>query len=68
MTSGDTLLIEGKGRPDEKDDAKATAARRWVEAINSWGKLGRWHHAVCSRRAQVAYAIEAVTTGVVVVS
>jgi type III restriction enzyme len=64
LASGDTLLIEGKGRPDEKDDAKATAARRWIEAVNSWGKLGRWHHAICSKRSEVAGAIDAVTSGV----
>ena len=55
--SGDTLLIEGKGRPDEKDDAKATAARRWVDAINAWGKLGAWHHAICMKRTEVGVAI-----------
>jgi type III restriction enzyme len=45
--TGTTLLVEGKGQPDEKDDAKATAARRWVEAVNSWGGLGHWEHFVC---------------------
>jgi hypothetical protein len=40
LASGVTLLIEGKGKADEKVDAKATAARRWVAAVNSWGKLG----------------------------
>jgi hypothetical protein len=41
------VLLEGKGVPDEKDDAKATAARRWVEAVNTWGGLGTWVHAIC---------------------
>jgi hypothetical protein len=40
-------LLEGKGDPDEKDDAKATAARRWVAAVNTWGGLGTWEHAIC---------------------
>ena len=35
LSNGLTLLLEGKGDPDEKDDAKATAARRWVEAVNT---------------------------------
>lgn len=43
---GRTLLLEGKGEPDEKDDAKATAARRWVAAVNTWGGLGIWEHAI----------------------
>ena len=47
LKSGLVVLLEGKGDPDEKDDAKATAARRWVEAVNAWGGLGTWVHAVC---------------------
>jgi type III restriction enzyme len=47
LKSGLTVLLEGKGDPDEKDDAKATAARRWVEAVNAWGGLGTWVHAIC---------------------
>ncbi len=48
LTNGLTVLLEGKGDPDEKDDAKATAARRWVEAVNTWGGLGIWRYAICS--------------------
>jgi type III restriction enzyme len=47
LTNGLLVLVEGKGDPDEKDDAKATAARRWVEAVNAWGGLGTWAHAIC---------------------
>lgn len=47
LTSGLTVLLEGKGDPDEKDDAKATAARRWVQAVNTWGGLGTWVHHIC---------------------
>lgn len=47
LSSGIIVLLEGKGDPDEKDDAKATAARRWVEAVNTWGGLGTWMHAIC---------------------
>lgn len=61
LKSGDNLLIEGKGRLDEKDDAKATAARRWTEAVNSWGKLGHWHHAICTKRSEVSAAVDAAT-------
>jgi type III restriction enzyme len=58
LESGMTLLIEGKGRRDEKDDAKWTAARRWVAAVNSWGKLGTWAHTICYKGSEVAAAIE----------
>ncbi|WP_319461255.1 DEAD/DEAH box helicase family protein [Micromonospora sp. RTP1Z1] len=47
MKSGLTVLLEGKGIPDEKDDAKATAARRWIEAVNTWNGLGTWIHRIC---------------------
>src|SRR5204863_6669316 len=47
LQNGRMLLIEGKGRKDEKDDAKTTAARRWVAAVNAWGKLGVWSHHLC---------------------
>jgi type III restriction enzyme len=58
LAAGDMLLIEGKGRPDEKDDAKATAARRWVDAVNAWGKLGHWRHAICTKRSEVDSTID----------
>ncbi len=57
LDGGRTLLIEGKGRRDEKDDAKWTAARRWVAAVNGWGKLGEWSHAVCWTEEEVAGVI-----------
>ncbi len=47
LTSGLVVLLEGKGEADEKDDAKATAARRWVQAVNSWSELGAWTHSIC---------------------
>ena len=47
LTSGLMVLLEGKGEPSEKDDAKATAARRWVQAVNTWGGLGTWVHHIC---------------------
>jgi type III restriction enzyme len=54
---GVMLLIEGKGRADEKDDAKATAAKRWVAAVNAWGKLGPWEHAIAYSEAEAQSAI-----------
>ncbi len=47
LKGGLTVLLEGKGEPDEKDDVKATAARRWVQAVNTWGGLGDWAYAIC---------------------
>lgn len=59
LEDGRMLLIEGKGRVDEKDEAKETAAKRWVAAVNAWGKLGVWSHFVCYAEADVAAAIDA---------
>lgn len=47
LTNGSTLLIEGKGEADERDDAKFTAARRWVQAVNTWNGLGQWSYEIC---------------------
>jgi type III restriction enzyme len=42
-----TVVLEIKGEEDEQDRAKHTAARRWVEAVNQWGELGKWRFHVC---------------------
>jgi len=54
LSNGLFVLLEGKGEKDEKDDAKATAARRWVEAVNAWGGLGTWAHSICYDPAALA--------------
>jgi type III restriction enzyme len=54
LSNGLFVLLEGKGEKDEKDDAKATAARRWVEAVNAWGGLGPWAHSICYDAATLA--------------
>lgn len=37
-----TLILEIKGMETEQDRAKHQAARRWITAVNNWGKLGKW--------------------------
>jgi type III restriction enzyme len=58
LEDGTTLVLEGKGRKDEKDDAKATAARRWIAAVNRWGKLGHWEYAICFKESEVKALID----------
>lgn len=41
------LILEIKGRPHEDTDAKHQAARRWVAAVNHWGRLGEWAFLPC---------------------
>ena len=47
-----TLLLEVKGYEDDQTQAKHTAARRWIMAVNHWGQLGQWQFHVC-RNPQV---------------
>lgn len=42
-----TLILEIKGREDKQSAAKHDGAKRWVRAVNAWGKLGRWDFHVC---------------------
>jgi type III restriction enzyme len=44
---GLTILLEVKGGEIDMDHAKYPAARRWVSAVNNWGRLGRWDFMVC---------------------
>ena len=41
---GENLIVEIKGRVDDDADAKAKAAQRWVEAVNSLGDQGVWRY------------------------
>ncbi len=47
-----TLVLEIKGFEDDRTKAKHNAAKRWVAAVNNWGKLGKWIFHVC-RNPQV---------------
>ena len=62
LSSGLVVLLEGKGQPDEKDDAKATAARRWVQAVNTWGGLGLWTHHISYDASILAADLNALLT------
>ncbi|MGE3540186.1 MAG: restriction endonuclease [Candidatus Tectimicrobiota bacterium] len=42
-----TVILEIKGYEDDQTQQKHQAAQRWVAAVNTWGKLGRWALHVC---------------------
>lgn len=42
-----TLVLEIKGMETGEDRAKHEAAKRWIDAVNNWGQLGRWTFHVC---------------------
>ena len=41
------VVLEIKGKLQEDTDAKNQAAKRWVSAVNFWGRLGDWDFLVC---------------------
>jgi type III restriction enzyme len=42
-----TVILEVKGYEEEQTRAKHQAARRWVSAVNHWGKPGKWEFRAC---------------------
>lgn len=38
------LIIEVKEMEREQDRSKDVGAARWQDAVNHWGKLGRWRY------------------------
>ena len=47
LANGLAVVLEIKGRSHEDTDVKHQAARRWVSAVNHWGRLGEWRFLVC---------------------
>lgn len=47
LRDGRTLVLEVKGMEEDQTQAKHQAAKRWISAVNHWGKLGRWEFEVC---------------------
>jgi type III restriction enzyme len=52
------LVLEVKGMEDNVDRIKITAARKWVDAVNNWGKLGAWDYAVVKDMAKTEEVID----------
>lgn len=48
------LILEVKGKGREDTDAKHQAAKRWVSAVNHWGRLGEWDFMVCREPQHLA--------------
>ena len=47
LKNGKNLVLEMKGEESDQDRAKHQAAKRWVTAVNNWGRLGLWDFAEC---------------------
>lgn len=60
LVNGVNLILEIKGFEDLIVKAKHQGARKWVSAINNWGKLGKWHFAVCRDVASLRSLIKGI--------
>jgi type III restriction enzyme len=67
LRDGRLVLLEGKGEADEKDDAKATSARRWVEAINTLGSHGQWVYSICYNASTLAEQLDELASTAVLI-
>jgi type III restriction enzyme len=54
LTTGSTLILEIKGLVSEQDEAKFQAAKRWVSAVNNWGRMGPWQFHACKDPNQLS--------------
>jgi type III restriction enzyme len=61
MKNGTTVVLEIKGQSHEDTEVKHEAARRWVAAVNHWGRLGWWEFLVCREPQRLAEALTAGT-------
>jgi len=58
LRNGTHVLLEVKGLRGEKEDAKFQAAKRWVSAVNNWGRMGQWAFHPCSNPDSLKTEIE----------
>lgn len=63
MSNSMHLVLEIKGQQHEDTDAKHQAARRWVSAVNYWGRLGEWDFLVCREPNQLPTAFAKLLAG-----
>lgn len=54
LRNGVNVVLEIKGKQFDDTDAKHQAAKRWVSAVNQWGRLGEWDFAVCREPQKLA--------------
>jgi len=47
LADGRTLVVEVKGQLQGNTEGKHQGMRRWISAVNNWGKLGKWDFLVC---------------------
>ncbi|MGA2624228.1 MAG: DEAD/DEAH box helicase family protein [Bacteroidota bacterium] len=60
LTNDVTLILEIKGYEEDQDRAKHQATKRWVSAVNNWGKLGNWSFHVCKDPQMLGRELESI--------
>lgn len=61
LSNGISVLLEIKGEESEQDRAKHQAAKRWIRAVNHWGREGQWSLVVCRDPQRLIEQLAAVT-------
>jgi type III restriction enzyme len=61
MRNGKTVIVEIKGQSYGDTEAKHEAARRWLKAINNWGRLGQWEFVVCREPQRLEESLSSLT-------
>ena len=54
-------VLSREGEEDDQDWARYQAARRWVIAVNNWGRLGGWDFLICRDPALIPRQIVQIT-------
>jgi type III restriction enzyme len=54
LSNSVNVVLEIKGKQYDDADAKHQAAKRWVSAVNHWGRLGEWDFLVCREPQRLA--------------
>jgi len=57
------IVLEVKGMTDNRDRAKEAGARRWVDAVNNWGKLGAWDYVIVEELARLETVLDGLARG-----
>lgn len=62
LRNGLNVVLEIKGKQFEDTDAKHQAAKRWVAAVNHWGRLGQWDFLVCREPQRLGEGLTGMNT------
>ena len=53
LKTGDVLVLETKGQPDEQTHSKRRALEQWTRAVNQHGGFGRWSSSVSTNPGDI---------------